>query len=235
VNTFVTGGDLPGLKALMERMKDANRSVLVGVPAGEFEEGGHRRSAKAMNSFVSSRMKVAGQRAKAAAQREFMATDEEVEEGPLRSIFLKHRSQAIQKSVETARKNFNGSQAADTIPMAMIAAVHEFGSPEHGIPERSFLRGGIRRGIPKFQRLNILNLRCVLLGSKTIEQAIGQLGAVAAGEVKREFTAGTFAPNRPATIARKGSSRPLIDSGSLRQSITWVVEGEQSANARVIR
>ena len=31
----ITGGDLPGLAALRERMLNANKSVLVGVPAGE--------------------------------------------------------------------------------------------------------------------------------------------------------------------------------------------------------
>jgi phage gpG-like protein len=164
VRVTVTGGDLPGLKALAQRMKEASRSVLVGVPAGEFEE-----------------------------------------------------------SPEGA------------VPMAMVAAVHEFGCPEKNIPERSFLRGGIRRGAPKFQRLNAANLRAIVLGGKTVAEALGQLGAVAAGEVKREFTAGTFAPNKPATIARKGSSRPLIDTGSLRQSITWQLEGSESSHARIVR
>jgi hypothetical protein len=32
-----------------------------------------------------------------------------------------------------------------------------------------------------------------------------------------------WAPNRPGTIARKGSSRPLIDTGILRSSIVWVL------------
>ena len=32
-----------------------------------------------------------------------------------------------------------------------------------------------------------------------------------------------WAPNSPATIARKGSDRPLIDTGELRKSITYVV------------
>lgn len=118
--------------------------------------------------------------------------------------------------------------------MAMIAAVHEFGSPEHNIPERSFLRGGIRRAMPKLKQMNAQSLKAVVLGKMTIEQAVEKLGVVAAGEVKREFTVGELAPNKPATIKRKGSSRPLIDTGQLRQSITYVLEGQQSANARIV-
>lgn len=172
------GGDLPGLKTLIERMNGANRSVLVGVPVG--------------------------------------SADEE-----------------------------------DGTPMAVVAAANEFGSPEHNIPERSFLRGGIERGKPKFNKINIDSLRKVLLGKMTIEQAVEKLGVMAAGEVKREFVVGTFAPNKPATITRKlrgkvsgkrlkkvlamepsettSISRPLIDTGALRQSITYIVEGASNA------
>jgi hypothetical protein len=70
---------------------------------------------------------------------------------------------------------------------------------------------------------------------------MGQLGALAAGEVKREFTTADFAPLKQSTIdARKrkfgkASSRPLVATGNLRQSITWVEAGSESANARVVR
>jgi hypothetical protein len=160
-------GELPGLKSLIKRMNDANRRVLVGVPAG--------------------------------------AKDED-----------------------------------DGTPVAMIAAVNEFGLPEHNIPERSFLRGGIRRGIPKFNRVNEDSLRKVVRGEMTVATAIEKLGVVATGEVKREFVAGNFQPLKPATIAArkrkfgKASTRPLIASGNLRQSITYVLDGQQSSKARVI-
>jgi hypothetical protein len=35
--------------------------------------------------------------------------------------------------------------------------------------------------------------------------------------------AGVPPPLKPATIARKGSSRPLVDTGRLLSAITWVV------------
>ena len=170
----MTGGDLPGLKRLRERMKDCNKGVLVGVPEG----------AKAKQ-----RIKKAG------------SPDRTVESG-------------------TA--------------LAMVAAVHEFGSPEQGIPERSFLRSGIREGVPKFNRLNEANLRAVVLGSKTVDQSLDMLGVVASGEVKRKIRQGPFQPLKQATIDRKGSSKPLIDTAQLVQSITYVRDGSQSANARVI-
>ena len=44
--------------------------------------------------------------------------------------------------------------------------------------------------------------------------------------VRRVLTqAGIAPPLKPATIARKGSSTPLINTGQLRSAITWRVEG----------
>jgi hypothetical protein len=32
-------------------------------------------------------------------------------------------------------------------------------------------------------------------------------------------------PNSPVTIALKGSSKPLIDTGEMRGAVTWKVDG----------
>lgn len=116
----------------------------------------------------------------------------------------------------------------EEIRLAHLAAVHEFGTLIHHpngaeipIPERSFLRAGIRRNKEKYKRLNRANLLKVLKGELTLEQALGQLGEVAKGDVQVEITDGSFAPLKPATIKRKGSSKPLIDSGQLRQGVQW--------------
>lgn len=171
-------GDLPGLKALIRRMKEANRNVLVGVPDGAMQ---------------------------------------------------------TQKRGPKVRGRAGKPVSAQPVSLAQIAVTHEFGNPEKNIPERPALRGGIKRGIPKFNAVNQDSLRKVVRGELTVEQALGRLGAAAKGEVQREFIIGGFVPNKPETIARKGSSRPLIDIGQYRQSITWVLEGKQSRKAKVIR
>jgi hypothetical protein len=44
------------------------------------------------------------------------------------------------------------------------------------------------------------------------------------GVIKQRIANGIAPPNSPYTIARKGSSKPLIDTGQLRNSITYQVE-----------
>lgn len=114
-----------------------------------------------------------------------------------------------------------GKREEDGTPVAMIAAVHEFGSPSQGIPERPFLRVAVQRNRQKYVRLNRINLVKMLRGQATVDQALGQLGEMAKGDVQVEIRNGDFTPLKPATIKRKGSSRPLIDTGQMVQSIAW--------------
>lgn len=130
--------------------------------------------------------------------------------------------------------------AEDGTSLAVIAAANEFGvnyalgEGQHGpvrrhIPERSFLRAGIRENMGDFRELNARNLRLVARGSMTEDRALGLLGLKAASAVQEKIIDGPFEPNAPSTIAAKGSSRPLIGkSGQLRQSITWALEEGQS-------
>ena len=50
------------------------------------------------------------------------------------------------------------------------------------------------------------------------------LGELVKGEVQRRIAELKTPPNAPATIARKGSSNPLIDKGVLRASATYKVD-----------
>jgi hypothetical protein len=119
-----------------------------------------------------------------------------------------------------------GKNEDDGTPVALIAAVHEFGSPEKGIPERPFLRTTIQENREKYVQLNRRNLVAVLNGKMSVEQALGQLGEVAKGDVQAKIASGGFAPLKAATIKRKGSSKPLIDTGQMRQSIEWELSND---------
>ena len=61
-----------------------------------------------------------------------------------------------------------------------------------------------------------------------MRQAAARVGNYGASEVKKGIVSGspggkTFKPNSPLTIARKGSSKPLIDKGDLVGSITYQI------------
>lgn len=113
--------------------------------------------------------------------------------------------------------------AADGLSLAELAAIHEFGAPSRNIPERSFIRSGVERKMPELKAL--VRKLTPLVGARKVpeDRALGLIGTMAVGAVQARFGADDLAPLQPATIARKGSSRPLIDTGQLRASITWQI------------
>lgn len=117
-----------------------------------------------------------------------------------------------------------GPARADGASMALVAATVEFGRPEVKQPERPFLREGIRSAQPRLRELARNGARAVTDGVMEPDAALGLLGVAAAGEIKAYMAGPHFAPNAPATIAKKGSDQPTIDTGALRASITHVVE-----------
>jgi phage gpG-like protein len=104
------------------------------------------------------------------------------------------------------------------ITMAELGAVHEFGNDR--IPQRPFLRPIVNekkhaKAITKTYK------KIKTLEGSTIDQALGAAGEKAVNIAQRRIAQGIDPANAPSTIARKGSSKPLIDTGRLRQSITW--------------
>lgn len=112
-----------------------------------------------------------------------------------------------------------GSHGAATI--ADIAAMTEFGL---GQPARSFIGAWAdeREGEHKAQIRKLGE--AVVKGTVTAPQGFEQLGQKYVGEVQARIAGGIAPPNAPSTIAKKGSSTPLIDQGVLRSSITSKVE-----------
>lgn len=120
------------------------------------------------------------------------------------------------------------SDPSDAATMAEIATINEFGSPEHHIPERSFLRATLDENEDRFQKRLGTALGEIITEPHAAERALGMLGEVAVGSVQARMAQGIAPALSPVTIAeraRKGrpSTKPLIDTGRLRQSIEYEV------------
>ncbi|WP_422444373.1 phage virion morphogenesis protein [Thermoanaerobacterium sp. DL9XJH110] len=75
---------------------------------------------------------------------------------------------------------------------------------------------------------------------KAYKTGLNRVGQAAVKSLKKGMTEGApggqkYAPNHPFTIARKGSSKPLINHGDLRNSITYRVIGGATVFAGVLR
>jgi phage gpG-like protein len=150
---------------------------------------------------------------------------------------VKERIDALRGGGATVSIGVQGAQAAANhqgthLTVAQLATVHEFGKvirqPNMNrtivIPERSFLRATVDRYREAIARRQVLLTQGYVLGKFELQGAMELLGQYVVGLVKQRIANGIAPPNAPSTIARKGSSKPLIDTGQLRNSITYKVE-----------
>ncbi len=117
----------------------------------------------------------------------------------------------------------SGTHGPSGLPVVQLGAIHEFGSPDRGIPERSFLRNTMSAKKREHDALIRKLGRAVISGKESPNVALEKLGMVAAANVQETIADGVPPPNAPSTVKRKGSSKPLVDTGALRQAITHQV------------
>ena len=127
-----------------------------------------------------------------------------------------------------ARVGILGSNAMEQhedtdLTNSQLGVIHEFGSLSRNIPARSFLRMPVELKQKEIVQSMASYRTKSALENGNIKRVYKDLGLYAEGFVKQAFSSGGYgqwAPNKPATIAAKGSDKPLIDTSQLRRSIT---------------
>lgn len=131
------------------------------------------------------------------------------------------------------RKPEEGEEASP-VNNAVIGYIQEFGSPARNIPARPFLVPGVRMALERIGKLYESAARALLSGRlATIMDAHHRAGMIAQASVRRKITDGPFQPLSPVTLAKRRArgvkrTKPLIDTGQLRNSINYVVRPRES-------
>lgn len=115
----------------------------------------------------------------------------------------------------------------DGANQVLVASVNEFGSSDGRIPERSFLRSTVDEKAQEYSALLAKLVGQAVDGKITPTQALDRLGLTVERDVKRKIVDLKEPPNAERTIEQKKSSNPLIDTGQLRQSITYEIRKEK--------
>lgn len=121
-----------------------------------------------------------------------------------------------------------GEEAAP-LTLVEVGAVNEFGTEDGHIPSRPFLRGTFDTHRAKYETRFTSGLRKVLDGKATLDEVLGELGVRVTGDVQAAISKGIAPENAPATIKAKGSEKPLIHHGRLRQSIDHEIRAKKGA------
>lgn len=124
---------------------------------------------------------------------------------------------------KTERKNDS------EISNAALAYIQDKGSPTQNIPPRPFLEPGIQDAKEPIAEGMRKAAEAALDGNKgAVVANLNRVGLVASTAVKLKINNGPFVPLKPATLAARrrhgfAGTKPLIVSGALRNSITYVL------------
>lgn len=117
---------------------------------------------------------------------------------------------------------------------ATVAAVHEYGYPEGGIPERPFMGPSFDANRAKYGRAIQDVVEGVQAGRYSLDVGLRLLGEVMVADVRGYILSATFTPNSPRVQERKlekgggqGPVKPLVDTGQMLRSITYAVGRER--------
>ena len=119
----------------------------------------------------------------------------------------------------------------DGKPVAMIAAIQNFGAPRRNIPPRPFFTTMIKVESPGWAPLIAVQLvKTKYDAAKTMER----VGAALKGQLQKSIRTGPWKPLAASTLAGRRArykgkgkgkhDKPLIDTGHMLNSVDWIVE-----------
>lgn len=162
---------------------------------------------------------------------------------------------AVKTEVLVGIPRATAMREGDTISNAEIAYINEHGDPSRRIPPRPFMEPGLARCRDKVREAMAQGVQQLGTGG-TLRPAAERVGLICQASIRGVFTDNDWKPLSPRTImaraqrtvskrkgfdeksdrqqqsmlakelARRANDRPLIDTGALRQSITYVVTEE---------
>ena len=136
--------------------------------------------------------------------------------------FILQAKRAQRGAVEELQVGFfDTSKYPDGTPVTNVAVINEFGGGN--VPERPFFRQALaqsKRSIGPMIRASLDDGRKMAMD----RQAAGRVGEFMKDRIQTSITTLRSPPNAPATVAIKGSSNPLLDTGFLRNSVAWVID-----------
>lgn len=107
------------------------------------------------------------------------------------------------------------------LSVVVNAAIHELGL---GVPRRSWLRDWVNPRRNEIRKRLSNAIQNIALREADPGREMGSIAAWAVGEIQQRIAGGIAPPNSFQTVAAKGSSKPLIDTGRLRTSISWALD-----------
>jgi hypothetical protein len=135
----------------------------------------------------------------------------------------KSRNQkALDKFMANKKLNvgfLDGATYPDGTSVAYVASIHEFGA--RNTPARPFIRPAMQKSKP-WMKVYASKLKA----GNSADEGLEVLGSVVAGDIAKSIKSVNSPALSPFTIDRKGFAKPLVDTGLMFASVTYLVENK---------
>jgi hypothetical protein len=111
----------------------------------------------------------------------------------------------------------------DGTDLVSVAIYNEYGTSN--MPARPFMKQSWEEHEDDLKKV-CQEANQIIVNGGTAQEAASTIGAFGVGLIQQQIVDGDFVPNAESTIRQKGSERPLIDTGHMRQSVKYVIEKE---------
>ena len=115
----------------------------------------------------------------------------------------------------------DGAAYPDGTPVAAVVAGNEYGRPSAGQPPRPAIRNMVAARSPEWGPKFAALLKA---NGGDATHALEQMGEAIKGEMQQAIADYSGPALKPSTVARKGSAKPLVDTGQELASITVKME-----------
>ena len=141
--------------------------------------------------------------------------DEEKLDGVLRHLYASNKAVKV-GILENATNADTGASIAE------YAYWNEFGTKN--IPPRPFFRNAISDNSDTWAKSISSQLKTMGVTDKNVvAKALRRTGKLMRSDIQQSISKGGFKPLKPATIKRKGKATPLVDTGDMRNAISYKV------------
>jgi hypothetical protein len=116
-----------------------------------------------------------------------------------------------------------GATYPDGTSVPMVAAINEYGAPSRGIPPRPFFRSMIAE---KSKEWPDAVQKLLKAHGYAADATLMDMGELIKGELQQSIVDLISPPLAASTIAAKGSSKPLVDTGVMLRSVDYAVKSK---------
>lgn len=109
----------------------------------------------------------------------------------------------------------------DKASVIQVAIANNYGFDN--VPARPFMDLAAKNMQEDYKKTLKATHKKLISGEARLDKVLDLCGLQAEEAVRKAIMEGNWEPNSPETVAKKGSDRPLVDTGTLRKRVTHVV------------